>query len=87
MKISKIVHKSVCALKLEWLILSLSKINKIFLKAFPQFYNYEKNTFKKCRRDNVNFYIDISDYMQWYLYADIKDDAWLKTYNNVPKKV
>ena len=86
MKLSKFIHTLVFHLKLEWLIIYLASINIIFLKAFPQFYQYKKNTFRKCKRDNVNFYIDISDYMQWYLYANIKDDSWLHVYNNSNKK-
>ena len=86
LKLSKLVHVSILFLKLEWLVLYLSKVNLIFIKAFPQSYLYKKNTFRKCKRDNVNFYIDISDYMQWYLYANIKDNSWLQVYNNVDKK-
>ncbi len=85
MKFSKLVHISIIFLKLEWLILYLSSINPIFTKAFPQSYQYKKNTFRKCKRDNVNFYIDISDYMQWYLYANIKDDSWLHVYDDGKK--
>ena len=86
LKLSKLVHISIFFLKLEWLVVYLSGINLIFLKAFPQSYYYKKNTFRKCNRDNVTFYIDISDYMQWYLYTNIKDDSWLHVYNNVQKK-
>lgn len=86
LKFSKLVHIFIFFLKLEWLVLYLSRFNLIFIKAFPQSYQYKKNTFRKCKRDNVNFYIDISDYMQWYLYANIKDDSWLQVYRNVPKK-
>ncbi len=85
MKLSKLVHISIIFLKLEWLVLYLSSINLIFIKAFPQSNQYKKNTFRKCKRDNVNFYIDISDYMQWYLYANIKDDSWLHVYTNTKK--
>ena len=86
MRLSKFLHILVFYLKLEWLIIYLARINLIFLKAFPQFYQYKKNTFRKCKRDNVNFYVDISDYMQWYLYANIKDDSWLHVYNKSEKK-
>ena len=86
MKLSKLVHISIIFLKLEWLVLYFSSINPIFLKAFPQSSQYKKNTFRKCKRDKVNFYLDISDYMQWYLYANIKDNSWLQVYNNSQKK-
>jgi len=85
LKLSKFIHILVFFLKLEWLILYLAKFNINFIKAFPQSYQYKKNTFKKCKRDNVNFYIDISDYMQWYLYANIKDESWLHVYKNAKK--
>ena len=47
MKLSKFVHILVFFFKLEWLILYLAKINLNFIKAFPQSYQYKKNTFKK----------------------------------------
>ena len=85
-KISKLVQFLVFILKLENFIIFISKFSSIFTKALPPPNFYKKKTFKKIKRDKVNFYVDVSDYMQWYLFADITDNSWLYAYNSLKKK-
>ena len=80
-KLSNFVHNLVFFLRLERILVYLTILFPIFIKAFPQSSKYKKNTFKKCVRDKVTFFLDVSDYMQWYVYSNIKDNSWIHIFN------
>lgn len=60
----------------ERLIIFLIKIsnqNPIFEKLAPNCYQYIKGSFRNIDRDNVILQLDISDYIQHYIYFGFKD--------------
>ena len=85
-KFSKLVQFLIFIFKIENFIIFISKFSSIFTKALPPPNFYKKKTFKKIKRDEVIFYVDISDYMQWYLFANISDNSWLHAYNCLKNK-
>ena len=85
-KFSNLVQFLIFILKLEDFIIFISKFSSIFTKALPPPNYYKKKTFKKIKRDEVIFYVDVSDYMQWYLFANISDNSWLYAYNSLKNK-
>ena len=85
-KFSKLIQFLIFIFKIENFIIFISKFSSIFTKALPPPNFYKKKTFKKIKRDEVNFYVDISDYMQWYLFANISDNSWLYAYNCLENK-
>jgi FkbM family methyltransferase len=50
---------------------------KWFQKCIPGHHLYPKGTLKKVKRDGVLFSLDVSDYMQWYIYTNLPEAAWL----------
>ena len=71
MKITtKIIHEIVIFLFLEGFFIRLSQKKYFFIKLIPLHRSYKKGTIKKVKRDNTIFSLDISDYMQWHIWAN-----------------
>jgi FkbM family methyltransferase len=47
-----------------------------FKKIIPLSHEYSSNEMRTVQRDGVNYRLDISDYMQWTLFADLPDFSW-----------
>jgi FkbM family methyltransferase len=75
-KSTKIVHFIVRFFHLENLIISLHPHSKLILKFLPLNNQYSKGTSKNVIRNIAKFRLDISDYMQWYIWANLEDSAW-----------
>ncbi|MCX8080386.1 MAG: FkbM family methyltransferase [Bacteroidia bacterium] len=65
-----------------------SSSDSFFSKIAPNYYQYEKPSFRKITRDGINFELDISDYMEWLLYFGIQAEPRQKLYHlAINKKV
>lgn len=74
----KIIHKLVSALCLEEIIITKAQTNKSYLKFIPLHHQFNPLTLKKVFRNKAVFNLDISDYMQWYIWAGLEDISWKK---------
>ncbi|MDF1672247.1 MAG: FkbM family methyltransferase [Vicingaceae bacterium] len=53
-----------------------------FITKFPpNHYQYKKETIRQVSRNGINFSLDISDIMAWYIYFDFKEPAKEKLYS------
>lgn len=57
--------------------------DNFYAKLIPNNYQYQSNTIRKCRRDGVEYELDISDYMQYCIYYGIKTEPREVLYNLV----
>tara|TARA_B110000046_G_scaffold182700_1_gene217260 strand:- start:595 stop:1476 length:882 start_codon:yes stop_codon:yes gene_type:complete len=74
--ISRIIHTVVSSLNIETAFISLSERWSWFNKFIPLSRQYSAGTIKKVFRNEVDFELDISDYMQWHIWAALKDNSW-----------
>lgn len=44
-------------------------------KIIPNNYQYAKNSFRNVTRNEINYKLDISDVVDWFIYFGLKDDA------------
>jgi len=79
---TKILHTLVSFLGLEEIIIKKAKTNSFYTKLIPLNSFYSKGTYKTVIRNNSRFKLELSDYMQWYVWADLDDLSW----RSVPKK-
>ncbi len=75
---SKLAHKIIQLLRIEEYVIHRSKSKPFFIKLIPLHSEYRKGTNKKVIRNKAIFTLDISDYMQWYIWADLDDLSWRK---------
>ena len=75
---AKAIHYLIRIFNLESFIISLfiRTNNEIIKKLIPLHNSYKHPSIKKVRRDSALFELDISDYMQWYIWAGLKDLSW-----------
>lgn len=76
--LTKFVHEAVLTLHLENVFFRLKGISPSFLKFIPLHREYQKGRRKIVKRHGVMFDLDISDYMQWHVYAMQTDQSWVK---------
>jgi FkbM family methyltransferase len=48
----------------------------LFRKFVPEPFEYPSDTVKQVLRDGVIFDLNVSDYMQWFVFANLPDNAW-----------
>lgn len=63
---------------LEQLLVSYSQgkeATNIISKIIPNNYQYAKNSFRYVTRNGINYKLDISDVVDWFIYFGLKDDA------------
>ena len=75
-KIAGIIHYAVQKFKLDILIARYCSKFDFLIKFIPEHIEYKKGSIKRVTRDNINFALDISDYMQWHIFAGIKEPLW-----------
>ena len=77
-KTTKAIHFLIRIFNLESFIISqfIRTNNEIIKKLIPLNTGYRHNSIKKVVRDSTLFELDISDYMQWYIWAGLKDLSW-----------
>ena len=76
--ILKFVHKIFICLRFDDFIANYFSTIYLSKWLIPSHTLYACNTFKNIKRDNTYFTVDVSDYMQWHIFASIKDIAWEK---------
>ena len=77
-KTTKTIHFLIRIFNLESFLIALfiRTSNKIIKKLIPLHTSYMHPSIKKVIRDSTLFELDISDYMQWYIWAGLKDLSW-----------
>lgn len=77
-KTTKAIHFLIRIFNLESFIIALlaHANNEIIKKLIPLNTSYKHPSIKKVVRDSTLFELDISDYMQWYIWAGLKDVSW-----------
>jgi len=75
---SRIGHAVVKTLHLEEIVIKISGKKDLFTKLIPLHSSYKENTIRTVVRNKTNFTLDISDYMQWYIWANLEDLSWKK---------
>lgn len=71
---------------LEKIIVKLTidkQFGSIITKVPPNYYQYKKRTIRFVERNNVNYELDISDLIDWYIYFGFKEKARTELYNLV----
>lgn len=81
--LTRLVHLFVKVLHFEWVFFYLNSIHPIFLKFLPLHTEYSSGTRRLARRSGATFDLNISDYMQWYVYAMQPDISWKKALGRV----
>lgn len=66
----------VLTLHLESFFVFASSFHPFFKKLIPPHTNYPQGSIKRVTRNGAKFNLDISDYMQWYLYVKRVDVSW-----------
>ena len=68
-------------------ILVLLTMNKDFgtfiTKIPPNHYQYKKDTLRKVTRHNINFILDISDIIDWYIYYGFTENSKKRLLENI----
>jgi FkbM family methyltransferase len=74
---TKIIHKCIIFFHLdEWI--ARWAVDYPFIRKFVPSPHLYSGTLKKIKRNKAWFVIDPSDYMQWHIFAGIKEIAWQK---------
>ena len=73
---TRIIHRLVFYCRMETIFIVLRRVNDLFHKFLPLPVDYYSTDLIKCKRDNVNFLVNRSDYMQWVVYANEPDNSW-----------
>lgn len=56
-----------------------------FTKLPPNHYQYKAGSIRKIQQNGINYELDLSDIMDWYVYFGFKDPARLKLHSLVKK--
>ncbi|HAS46962.1 MAG TPA: hypothetical protein DCS93_41130 [Microscillaceae bacterium] len=76
--ITSLTHSIVGGLRLENLFAFLGKDTPFFNKFIPHPSHYQSKPQRVVIRDRVKFDLDVSDYMQWHVFAHLPDYSWKK---------
>lgn len=72
------IHVIVRNFNLEKVFFLLSKLHPFFLKFIPLHHEYPQRKRRLVKRLGVWFDLELSDYMQWHVYAMQADNSWKK---------
>jgi FkbM family methyltransferase len=90
-KITRTLHLIILRLGLDNTIATINKRLPILkLVPLPADYSEFEVSEKKVKRDSVNVILDPRDYMQWFVFANMKDYSWRWAYaltRNIPNPV
>lgn len=73
---------------LEFILVKLTTdktYGSIYTKLPPNHYQYKAGSIRKIQHNGINYELDISDIMDWYVYFGFKDSARSKLYSLVNK--
>ena len=76
--ITQITHHIVGRMRLENLFAFLGKRTPFFNKFIPHPSYYHSRPKKIVVRDQVRFDLNVTDYMQWHVFAHLPDYSWKK---------
>lgn len=52
-------------------------------KLLPNNKEYTNDEFKRVKRNGANFELQVSDYMQWHVYANLPEPLWHKSWDKI----
>lgn len=73
---TRLVHTLVYWLRLSRLLVWLKRLHPFFGKFIPLPSFFPSPTYYTVRRNGAVFRLDVSDFMQWHIFADLEDDSW-----------
>lgn len=79
---TSLIHHIVYWLRLSPLFCVLGQSYPFFLKFIPPPSYFKKGVFQRVKRNHTFFSLDLSDYMQWHIFASQPDDSWEKAQKN-----
>ncbi len=82
-KITKSVHDFIRYLQLDDLISEYLQFIPYFWKLIPTNKEYPKIVVKRVKRGGLHFELQLSDYMQWHIYANMPELLWEKTWDRI----
>jgi len=74
---SRFAHKLVKSLGIEEIFARLGSALPYTFRFIPLHYNYSANDQRTIYRDDVYFNVNMSDYMQWHIFANLPEASWL----------
>lgn len=75
-KVTKYTHRLVRCLGLDGLLALNPNLLPGLWKLLPTHTEYHSNKFSTVRRGDAKFYLQLSDYMQWHVYANLPEPLW-----------
>jgi FkbM family methyltransferase len=76
--ILKKIHQIFIFLQIDSIIVNHFATSFFGKWIIPSHTLYAAKTIKKIKRDKTFFSVDVSDYMQWHIFASIPEIAWVK---------
>ena len=73
---SEFVHRSIQRLGLAGVPVWLSRFTPQAVRLIPLNHHFRRGDQTLVTRDSVRFQVDRSDYMQWYLWAELVEENW-----------
>ena len=84
--ILKTIHQCLILFKIDGILISMFSKTPIGKFLTPSHTLFPKDDNIIVTRGNVRFQLNRSDYMQWYIYAHLKDDVWKDALVGIEKK-
>ncbi len=78
-----LVHAFIDKLGLDNFMAEYASAWPLLRKFVPEPFEYHLNAVKTVRRDGVIFELFVYDYMQWFVFANMPDNAWRYALNRV----
>ncbi|MFN8416980.1 MAG: FkbM family methyltransferase [Cytophagaceae bacterium] len=76
--LTSLAHKFTLFFKAEEIIVKAQKYIPVLYKLMPLPSEYKPNQEMTVKRNGVNFTLQLTDYMQWHVFADKPDISWQK---------
>ncbi len=70
----------------ENFLIILCRLHYFFSKLFPSNTHYPKYTYRTVSRNGINYHLDISDYQEYLIYFDLKEDSSVPFLEYAPLK-
>lgn len=70
----------------ESILIEIARIIPSFSKLFPSNTHYSKGTFRNVIRDGLKFNLDLSDYQEYLVYFNLKNDSSKPLLKYIPKE-
>lgn len=73
---TKFIHSFIKYIGIDIVLASSDNQSKFIKKLIPTHHEYPKNDKVVVKRNNSIFELNRSDYMQWFVFANLKDESW-----------